>query len=229
MCFSVVNINNNSQNGYEWIQLKCEDKTIRDWHWIESSIVMTSGRTIEKKKKHEVVFKTPVVIGEIHVALLTLVCGFSSVSRCERRAVGAQSTRLPTWLQSILWHERLHTLQIWLKSLQAARINWSLERTGTVNISALTENCFKAFLTELCDFREDHPISKIHNRELVLSPAQSSSFCVYWPFEMPLFQFQPKLLLNLNLSHISPSPLFFKKKKCILWIKPFSVLKERLA
>lgn len=40
-----------------------------------------------------------------------------------------------------------------------------------MNISALTENGFKAFLTELCDFTEDHPISKIHNKELVLSPA----------------------------------------------------------
>lgn len=53
---------------------------------------------------------------------------------------------------------------------------------------------------------------KIHNQELLLSPTQSSSFSVYWPFEMPLFQFQPKLPLHLNLSHIPP-PLFFFLKK----------------
>lgn len=54
------------------------------------------------RKTHEVVFKTPVVIGEIRVTLLTAVCGFSSVSHREGRAVVAQSTSLPTWLQSIL-------------------------------------------------------------------------------------------------------------------------------
>lgn len=55
-----------------------------------------------------------------------------------------------------------------------------------MKIPALTENGFKAVPTELCDFTDDHPISKIHNQELVLSPAQR---------QMPLFQFQRKLLL----------------------------------
>lgn len=80
-----------------------------------------------------------------------------------------------------------------------------------MNISALTENGFKASLTKLFDFREDHPISKIHNLELLLFPTQSSAFCAYWPFEMLLFQFQPKLP-HLNLSHISALLLSFKKK-----------------
>lgn len=135
----------------------------------ESSIFMTSGRTTVWKQIHELISKTPVVVGKIHGALLTAVCGFSSILQHERRADVAQSTSLPTWHQSILWHGRLHSLQICLKSLQAAQINWSLERNGTVNISALTENSFKAFLTELCDFTEDHPISKIHNQELLNS------------------------------------------------------------
>lgn len=171
MCFSVVNIKNNSRNGYKWKQLNDEDKKMGEW-------CRTEYHTYDKwqnnrvKKIDELIFKTPVVIGKIPGALLTAVCGFSSILQHERRADVAQGTSLPAWRQSILWHGRLHTLQICLKSLQAAQINWSLEGNGTVNISALTENGFKAFLTELWDFTEDHPISKIHNQELVLSPAQ---------------------------------------------------------
>lgn len=111
-----------------------------------------------------------------HIQHLLTLCGFSPMPRRERGAHLAQSTIFPTSHQSILWHGRPRTLQICLKSLHAARTNWSLQRNSTVNISALTDTIFKAFLTQLCDFREDRPISKIHNQKLVF--CSTSSFCV---------------------------------------------------
>lgn len=63
---------------------------------VESSTLMTSGRTIVRKKIHELIFKTPVVVGKIHGVRLTAVCGFSSILEHERRADVAQSTSLPT-------------------------------------------------------------------------------------------------------------------------------------
>lgn len=145
-----------------------------------------------------------------------------------RGADVTQSTSLPTWHQSILWHGRLHTLQICLKSLLAAQINWSLERNGTVNISALTENSFKALPNRtLWLYRRScylqNPSSGVGT---VSCSTPSLSLCVYWPFEMPLFQFQRKLPLHLNLSCIS-SPLKKEIMKCIFWIKPLSFLRER--
>ena len=212
VCFGVDDINNN-QNSYDWVHLK-------GWREKDKGMMLTRKyHSYDKwqnnyvKPIRELIFKTPVVMGRIYVALLTAVCGFSSIPQHERRADVAQSTSLPTWHQSILWHGRLHALKICLKSLQAAQINWSAERNATVNISALTETSFKAVLTQLCDFRGDHPISKIHNQELLLSCSSLTlSFCVYWPFEMPLFQFQWKLLLHLNLSYISSLPEKRKKK-----------------
>lgn len=101
-----------------------------NWTCVEKkdgSVVMTSDRTIGWKKIHEMILKTPVVLGKICCALLTATCGFFSTLRQKRREDVTQSVSLPTWHQSILWHGRLHTLQICLKSLRAAQINWSLE------------------------------------------------------------------------------------------------------
>lgn len=138
---------------------------------------MTSGRTIVRKRDMNWYLKRLLSSGK-SMALSWQPCVWLlfntsawEKSRCSTKYKSS------TWHQSILWHGRLHTLQICLKYLQAAQIDWSLERNGAVNISALTENSFKAFPTELCDFTEDHPISKIHNQELVLSP-RSTLKCI---------------------------------------------------
>lgn len=82
--------------------------------------------------------------------------------RCSANVV--QKPSLPRWHQSILWSACLHTLQIYLKTLQAAQISLSLERNSTVNTFALTEESLNDSLTELWNFTENQSPKPIIRR-----------------------------------------------------------------
>ena len=134
-------------------------------------------------------------LGKIYSAPLTAVCGFLfsgsawEKSRCSTKYKSSNMasvhivTRTPTHFADPSEISPSSPNQLKLRE------EWYCE------YFCLDRKCLqKASLTELCDFTEDHPVSKTHHQELALSPAQLRvhPFVCIGPFEMPLFQFQRK-------------------------------------
>lgn len=102
----------------------------------------------------------------------------------ERRANVVQKPSLPRWHQSILWSACLHTLQIYLKTLQAAQISLSLERNSTVNTFALAWTALQNFETL---------------QKIILSPKPiiRSWYCILFT------KIQPFVCIGLSRCHYS--------------------------
>lgn len=165
------------------------------------------------------------MVWKIHSALLTALCGFSSVLQHERRQADVHVSH-----QSILWHLRPHALQICLKSFLATQINWSLDGNATEDISALASS--KAFQQNFLTLQK-----------IILS---AKSIVRSWYCLLLNSKFIPLCVLALwdaiipvavkTSSYIWISPVFHLPQKrnkemhfFFFWIKPLSFLRKRLA